>query len=105
VFVAVDDHAIGEFFTGTRWQGKFDAFRYESQGNEVRAVFPQTGAREKMTVVAAACEVRNFDYCLDITGSEHGVKRYYSRKEWVIDRGADTDVDARVHAIVDRTAP
>ncbi len=97
VFVAVDDHAIGEFFAGTRWQGRFDAFKYESNGDELRVVFPQTNTRERLTIKASACEARGFDYCLEIAGSEHGAKRYYSRKDWVIDRSAD--IDARVQAI------
>ena len=91
VFVAIDDHAIGEFFSGTRWAGKFVAFKYEANGNEVRATFPQSNKRETLTVDAKACDARGFDYCLDLTGSEHGAKRYYSQKDWVIDRSSDVE--------------
>jgi len=64
----------------------------------IRAVYPQTGKREELAVKATACDARGFDYCLDIAGSEHGAKRYYSQKDWVIDRDADTL--ARVQALL-----
>jgi hypothetical protein len=98
VFVAMDDYAIGQFISTSRWAGMFEAFQYEAHGDELRAVFPQTGKREKMTLKAAACDKSGFDYCLEITGSDHGAKRYYSQEDWVIDRSAN--LDARVHAIV-----
>ena len=98
VFLAVDDYSIGQFITTSRWAGKFEGFQYESKGEELRIVFPQTGTREKLTIRAAACEASGFDYCLDITGSSHGAKRYYSQKDWIIEHSADTD--AKIHAIV-----
>jgi hypothetical protein len=98
VFIAMDDYAIGQFIATSRWAGRFEAFQYESHGDELRAVYPQTGKREKMTIKATACNVRGFDYCLEITGSDHGAKHYYSQEDWIIDRSAN--VDARVHAIV-----
>jgi hypothetical protein len=98
IFVANDAEAVGEFVTTTRWAGKFEGFRFEAEGDELRAVFPQTGARERMTIRAKACDQRGFDYCLVIEGSGHGTQRYYSQKDWVIERSAD--VDARVKAIL-----
>ena len=98
VFVAIDDVSIGQFITASRWAGRFEGFQYEAHGDELRAVFPQTGARERMTVRAKACDQRGFDNCLVIEGSGHGTQRYYSREDWVIERGAD--VDARVKAIL-----
>src|SRR5262245_39063673 len=35
---------FGVFETGSVWQGGFKAFRYESQGQELRVIFPQTNA-------------------------------------------------------------
>jgi hypothetical protein len=99
VFVALDDYAIGQFIVASRWTGKYDAFQYEAHDDELRAVFPQTGQREQLTLRAKKCEgTVAFDFCLEIAGSNHGVKRYYSQEDWIIERGAD--LDARVKAIV-----
>ena len=98
VFLAMDDISIGQFVTASRWAGNFEGFQYEAHDGELRVVFPQSGAKERMTVAAKTCDARGFDYCLTIAGSAHGAPRYYSRKDWVIERGAD--VDARVKAIL-----
>lgn len=98
VFVALDDYAIGQFIVASRWTGKYDAFQYEAHGDQLRAVFPQTGQREQLTLHAKACDARGFDYCLEIEGSSHGAKRYYSQEDWIIERSAD--VEPRVKAIV-----
>ena len=98
VFLAIDEHAIGQFITTSRWTGSFVGFRYEAHEGVVRAMYPQSGKREELVVKAVACDATGFDYCLDIAGSEHGAKRYFSRKDWVIERADDTL--ARVQALL-----
>jgi hypothetical protein len=89
VFALLTQQPVGVFQATSAWKGGFEAFRYEKQGNEVRAVYPQTGDREKFTVSECTCDQRGFDYCLEVRDSSRGVKKYYSREEWIIERTSD----------------
>lgn len=91
VFLTFKERPVGAFQLRSRWAGQFEAFRYEKNGNELRALFPQSGDRETMKLTITECKTDGMDYCLEIAGSSHGVKRYYSKKGWVIDRGMDAD--------------
>ena len=91
IFALLTQQPVGVFQATSGWKGAFEAFRYEKQGNEVRAVFPQTGDREKITVSECPCDVRGMDYCLEISGSSRGVKKYYSRKDWIIESRDQVD--------------
>lgn len=75
---------IGIFEQVSQWEGHFEAFRYEAEGETMRIIFPQTGDRETLTVKPSACKQHNMDYCLDVSGNSRGVKRYYSRKGWEV---------------------
>ena len=89
VFAVLTRQPVGVFQAASAWKGAYEAFRYEKQGNEIRAVFPQNGDREKITVSECPCDQRGFDYCLEVKGSARGVKKYYSREEWIIERTSD----------------
>jgi hypothetical protein len=89
VFLLLTRQPVGVFQASSTWKGAYEAFRYEKHGNEIRAVFPQTGDREKLTVSECPCDQRGFDYCLEVKGSARGVKKYYSREEWIIERASD----------------
>jgi hypothetical protein len=84
-FLAISSESIGVFHSGSAWHGQFDMFRYEAHGNQLRAVFPQTGDREQLRTGARECDDSGFDFCLEIKGSQHGVARYYSMKGWEIE--------------------
>lgn len=84
VFIALTQQPIGGFQTASQWTGKYELFRYEKSGGEIRAVFPQTGSRETIKAKVSKCDGGWMDYCLELSGSSHGVKRYYSREDWVI---------------------
>lgn len=84
VFIALTQQPIGGFQAASQWTGKYELFRYEKTGGEIRAVFPQSGSRETIKVKVSECDGGWMDYCLELTGSSHGVKRYYSREDWVI---------------------
>ncbi|HEY4181232.1 MAG TPA: hypothetical protein VGM90_30515 [Kofleriaceae bacterium] len=83
---------IGGFADETMWRGQIERFRFELEGNTLHAVFPWSNTIEDITVSARACHEQDMDYCLEISGSSHGVKRYYSRKGWER-RGAE-DLEA-----------
>jgi hypothetical protein len=89
VFALLTRHPIGAFQAASAWKGQYEAFRYEKQGNEIRAVFPQNGDRERITVSECNCDQPGFDYCLEVKGSTRGVKKYYSREEWIIEGMGD----------------
>jgi hypothetical protein len=74
----------GGFAYQSQWQGSFEAFRYEKAGETMRVIFPQNGDRETLTVQASKCNEGRMDYCLEVSGSSRGVKRYYSRKGWEV---------------------
>src|SRR5262245_2386320 len=86
VFAAITEEPLGIFQATSVWKGAFEMFVYESSGDEIRMVFPQTNDRAKVKAKARACnDKRDMDYCLELDGSSRGVKRYYSRKGWEID--------------------
>jgi hypothetical protein len=90
IFVALDDGATGLFGHSSVWQGKFERFRFtERSAGKLRLVFPQSGSEELIDVEAKTCNVTGFDMCLEVSGSGHGVNRYYSREDWVIEHLTD----------------
>lgn len=91
LFAMLTRQPIGIFDVRSSWAGTFEAFRYELHGNEVRAVFPQTGARETFSVVAKECNEGRMDFCLEISGASRGAKRYYSREGWEIPPNATAE--------------
>jgi hypothetical protein len=98
VFAALSGEAMGVFQTASAWQGQYEGFRFESQGSELRVVFPQSGKRERIKAIARECDEHGMDYCLELKGSSHGVKRYYSHEGWEIGSLADE------HKLVDKLA-
>jgi hypothetical protein len=92
VFVAHTPEGFGGFAEETQWRGQIERFRFDIQGNTMHAVFPWSGSREDITLDAKRCDENEMDYCLEMTGSTHGVKRYYSRIGW--ERKGNEDIDA-----------
>jgi len=82
VFAVLSDQSIGVFEAVSAWQGQFEGFRYEGRRGDLMLVFPQTGKKEKVRAKARECDEQGMDYCLELSGSDHGVKRYYSQKGW-----------------------
>jgi hypothetical protein len=89
IFAAITEEPVGIFQATSRWKGEFEMFRYESHGDEFRIVFPQTGQRDKVRARATECDRNGMDYCLELSGSSHGVRRYYSREGWEIGNAED----------------
>jgi hypothetical protein len=107
VYLARTEQPVGIFQAASMWRGQYEIFHYEANGDEVRAVFPQSGDRERFKISAAACDKNGFQYCLELKGASHGVKRYYSMKGWEIDGGdadrAEAQIAATLHALVAHT--
>lgn len=85
LFAAITEEPIGIFQATSVWKGAFEMFRYEAHGDELRIVYPQDNSREKVKVKATSCSSREWDYCLEVSGSSRGVKKYYSREGWELD--------------------
>src|SRR5262245_30170099 len=83
-FVAITEEPLGVFQSGSQWKGSYEFFGYEARGEELRLVFLQTGEKEKAKIRAWQCKENGMDYCLELTGSSRGVKRYHSRRGWEI---------------------
>ncbi len=92
VFVAITEEPVGVFQSASQWKGEYELFRYERHGNEMRMLFPQTGTKDRVQATATECDRNGMDYCLELKGASHGVKRYYSREGWEI--GSLRDIDA-----------
>ena len=58
-------------------------------------MYPQSGDKERITAKARPCDDRDMDYCLELDGGSHGVKKYYSRKGWEIGSLADEQAKVR----------
>jgi hypothetical protein len=89
VFIASQPESIGAFAEETMWRGQMEKFRFEVQGDQIRAVFPWSGDREELTVRATRCDQTDMDFCLEVIGSKHGVSQYYSRNGWERRQGMD----------------
>ena len=106
VFAAISEHSIGVFNATSAWRGNFEGFRYEASGGDLRVVYPQTGDRERITVNARRCNDGQMDFCLELDGASRGVKKYYSREGWEIDRARDLDaVKQRIETVRGQLAP
>lgn len=96
-FAAITEDPFGIFQTSSAWKGQHEMFRYEAHEGELRIIYPQSRDRERVRASATECSERDFDYCLELKGSSRGVKRYYSREDWVISRGLSADeIRARI---------
>lgn len=104
IFLALTEEPVGIFQAASQWAGQYEIFRYEMNGEEIRFVFPQNGDREKGTAKARECRDHGHDYCLDMSGTKRGVKKYYSRKGWEIDGLTADEAKAKADAIVESLA-
>lgn len=94
VFALWAPESFGVFADQNHWRVELERFRYEADGDQVRAVFPLSGDREEITVKATRCHEDDWDFCLDMQGSKHGTTRYYSRLGWERhDRSVEQFVD------------
>jgi hypothetical protein len=91
VFALISEESIGVFQTTSRWKGAYEGFRFEARGEEVRALFPQNGDKQNITAKARKCKEKGMDFCLDVSGTNRGTKRYYSREGWEINSSHDEE--------------
>jgi hypothetical protein len=85
------EYPIGQFAVRTMWKGSWEGFHYHvvpKNDGEMDMLFGDEPTRERVKLRATPCNENGFDYCLDVTGSSRGVKRYYSKKEW---QGTDAE--------------
>ena len=99
-----NDLAAGVFQRSSVWQGRYEIFTFERDGDRLALTFPQTGTHETVQARARRCNERGMDYCLELTGSSRGVTRYVSKKGWELGdhdlRAARAHADALVGAAV-----
>jgi hypothetical protein len=82
------EHPFGHFATRTMWTGQWEGFHYHVVPREegtIDFLFGATNERQRVRYTARRCTENGFDFCLEITGSSRGARRYYSRKEWAVD--------------------
>jgi hypothetical protein len=81
----INDDKVGVFQESSAFQGNYDIFTSSGNNGTVTINMLQDGKKVNATYTASKCEVKNFDYCLEIKGAPRGPVRYYSQKDWVID--------------------
>ena len=97
MFVALTDDPIGIFQRRSMYEGSFALFKYELRGSDtVQLLFPQDKSKHDVRYKARTCDVKDYDYCLDLDGAPRGAKSYLSRKEWEIDAKDLASLDAKV---------
>jgi hypothetical protein len=88
------EHPFGHFGTRTMWTAQLEFFHYHVIPKEpgvIDFLFGATRERQRVRYTARRCNERGFDLCLDISGSSRGVRRYYSKKEWRVEKGETID--------------
>ena len=100
VFAAITEEPFGIFQSTSMWTGSFEMFRYKDNGKELAVHYPQTGKDEKIATKARECDVNGFDYCLEITGTNHGVTKYYSLEGWELGTHDPAAIKARVEQVL-----
>jgi hypothetical protein len=88
------EHPFGHFGARTVWTANLEFFHYHVIPKEpgvIDFLFGTTRERQRVRYTARACSERGFDFCLEINGSNRGVHRYYSKKEWRIDNRESED--------------
>ena len=88
------EHPFGHFGTRTMWTAQLEFFHYHVIPKEpgvIDFLFGATRERQRVRYTARHCNEQGFDLCLDISGSSRGVKRYYSKKEWRVEKGETID--------------
>jgi hypothetical protein len=108
VFLALREEAMGVHQSASVWAGKYELFQFEYNKGEMRVVYPQTRERETVKVNADKCQVDGMDYCLEISGSSRGVRKYYSQKGWEV-KGSEAQALAQAaeieHALAQAAGP
>ena len=107
VFVAFAQDRIGVFSQSSQWEGAHELFRFRQDGDALRVVFPQSDKKESIATAAKHCERDDgMTYCLDLGGSSHGVKHYYSQEGWDL-RGvhSEAEVRTRIQSVVGSLSP
>lgn len=101
VFAALTEEEFGVFQATSTWKGSFELFTFKPAGEGIKATFPQDGDKQTIKLKAKPCNEAQMDYCMEVEGTNRGVKRYYSRKGWEIDSAASAkDLAARADVLV-----
>ena len=79
------EQPFGHFGVRDAWTANLEFFHYHMvprADGELDFLFGRTREVQRVKYVARACHADGFDFCLDITGNNRGVHRYYSKKKW-----------------------
>jgi hypothetical protein len=106
LLVIVTEEPVGLFRRSSSFEGSYALFRYELRdGNKLQLLFPQDKSKHEVKYDARACDVKDFDYCLDLTGAPRGAKKYLSRKEWELEGGDAAEVQHQLDEWVAQNMP
>lgn len=101
VFAAITEEEFGVFQATSTWKGAFELFMFKRTSDGIKATFPQDGDKQNIKLKAKPCSENQMDYCMEVEGTNRGVKKYYSRKGWEIESAASAkDLPARTDLVV-----
>ena len=84
-FFINSDFPFGRFVVRNQWLGQFEEFHYHVIPREpgvLDLLFGSTREIQRVRYAARPCHENDFDFCLELSGTSRGVKRYYSKKDW-----------------------
>lgn len=96
VLFILGDRPVGQFAVQTPWKGRWEGFHYDvvpRHDGDLDLIFPDSGERQHVHLRARRCNENGFDFCLEVSGSSRGARRYFSRREWARPRGASSFPD------------
>jgi hypothetical protein len=79
---------FGHYGVRDAWTANLEFFHYHMvprADGELDFLFGRTNERQRVKYAARSCHEQGFDFCLEIRGSNRGVQRYYSKKEWGVE--------------------
>ena len=94
VMFVESEHPFGRFVKRTMWTGAFEEYHYHVIPREpgvLDLLFGATREIQRVRYHARPCHEQGFDFCLELSGTSRGVKRYYSKKEWRVEKGETID--------------
>jgi hypothetical protein len=77
------ERPFGHFSVQTPWKGQWEGFHYHivpRTDGQLDLLFPSSERQERVIFRARACQENGFDYCLEVTGSSRGARRYFSKR-------------------------
>ena len=103
-FVDDDGNKIGVRGHSSRFRIFLDFFTWNRRGSDVNTVILQTNDKVSVRFKAWSCSEGRFELCMELRAGDK-VRKYYSRKDWIIEDAAHTDALLEKIGVDETAAP